>query len=158
MPASPLTARFCPMKRPYAFASPFGGREFALLLVVGDDDILPEEQTSLSEEFVHQGCRYAVCAGVDCSSWDDSIDMVSVLDEVEGRSRPLVMTTWHDDEPIEEVVEFFARNANWGDRQNDRYLVVILGGSAGLEAAVRAAVDVQFESCQHVTGMSSARP
>ena len=130
--------------RPYAFTSPCPGGEFALLLVVGDDNISPGEQGDLSLEFVRQGCRYAVCRGSDCSSWDDSIDMVCVMDEIEGRSGPFVMTTWHDDEPIEDVVEFFAVNTRFDDWAAQVFVVLIVGGPDDLEAEVRASVEKRF--------------
>lgn len=130
--------------RPYAFTSPFGGGEFALLLVVGDDDISPDEQWSLSQELVRQGCRYAVCFGHDASSWDDSIDMVGVMNEIEGSPSPFVMTTWHEREPIDEVVRFFADCTRIDERVPERFAVLVLGGSEHLETDVRAAVRRRF--------------
>jgi len=48
--------------RPHLFTCPVAG-EYALLLVVGDEDITPDEQWELSEAVVRSGCRYAVCFG-----------------------------------------------------------------------------------------------
>ena len=126
--------------RPYSFTSPFHGREFALMLVVGDSDVTVDEQWALSQELIRQGCRYAVCCGHDCSSWDDSIDMVGVIDEVDGRPSPFVMTTWHDAQPLEEVVDFFVDCARIEDRVVERYAILIVGGPEGLETEVRTAV------------------
>ena len=130
--------------RPYAFTSPAGDRQFSLLLVVGDADVSAEEQDELSEAFVRQGCRYAVCFGHDSSSWDDSIDMVSVMDEVEDRSAPFVMTSWHEDESLDEVVDFFAALTKFDDWLPEAFVAVVVGGPADLEAAVRAALARRF--------------
>lgn len=51
------------LSRPYSFAWPTGGAEFAVLLVVADTAVGPEERHSLSEQLVRSGCRYAVCFG-----------------------------------------------------------------------------------------------
>jgi len=130
--------------RPYTFVSPPESGEFALLLVVGDRSVSPEEQGELSRQFVREGCRYAVCFGHGCSSWDDSIDMVGVMDDVEGRAGAFVMTTWHEDETIEEVVEFFATNTRFDDWSAREYVVLVIGGPDALEARVRAAVVGRF--------------
>ncbi|MCA9279068.1 MAG: hypothetical protein H6815_13915 [Phycisphaeraceae bacterium] len=70
------------------------GQDFTLLLVIGDADISADEQWALSEQVVLQGCRYAYCIGHDCSSWDDSIDIVCVMREIDGLPVDLVMTMW----------------------------------------------------------------
>lgn len=139
--SSVWTAR---MDRPYRFTSPCSGEDFALLLVVGDDAVSVQEREDLSEEFVRQGCRHAVCFGADCSAWDDSIDMVSVMDEVQGRRGPFVMTTWHEHEPIEDVAEFFALNTAFDDWTPRRFVVFIVGGSSEFEAKVHTAVEGAF--------------
>lgn len=120
------------------------GGEFALLLVVGDEGVTPVEQGALSEQIVDQGCRYVVCTGHECSSWDDSIDMVGVMDEVEGRSAPFVMTTWHEDESVAEVVEYFATCTRFDDWVAEEFVVLLVGGASGLEAEVRAALEECF--------------
>jgi len=130
--------------RPYVFASPCHNGEFALLLVVGDGDVSPDERAALSEQFVRQGCRYAVCAGSACTLWDDSIDMVGVMDDIESRPAQFVMTTWHDEEPVVDVVEFFALNTRFEERVAAAFVVLVLGGPPELEAEVRAAVEKRF--------------
>ncbi|MFO0639267.1 MAG: hypothetical protein U0183_08640 [Polyangiaceae bacterium] len=114
--------------------------EHALLLVVGDVALGPIEQSLLSERFVRSGCRYVVCFGPTSSTWDDSIDMVSVMDEVEGRPSRFVMTTWHDDEPLEHAVEFFARCTSFEGWSTEEYVVVVLGGAETDLGVVREAV------------------
>jgi hypothetical protein len=84
------------------------------------------------------GCRYAVCTGVDAvctrvdsSSWDDSIDHAVVEAELAGR-RPeskTVMTTWHQNETLEEVVTFFLNHTTFDDFMPSFRLALHLGGT-----------------------------
>jgi hypothetical protein len=50
--------------------------------------------------------------GVECSSWDDSVDLANLeaYDFGEIPEESDVMTTWHDDEPLREVF-WFAKNS-----------------------------------------------
>lgn len=132
------------IERPYRFESPCAGEEFALWLAIGSEGVASDEQSELSEAFVRQGCRYAVCWGYDCSSWDDSIDMVSVMDEVNGRPGPLVMTTWHEHESLNDVASFFAHCAAQSDWAPTRYVALQIGGGADLGQQMRQALVREF--------------
>jgi hypothetical protein len=117
--------------RPFSLRSPWPGEEFALLLVVRAPDVAPNEQAALSRQIIGAGCRYAVCTGVDASSWDDSIDQAIVEADLAGR-RPeskTVMTTWHDRETLEEVVAFFLTHTAFEDFTPSHRLAVQLGGT-----------------------------
>jgi hypothetical protein len=119
------------LARPFDIRSPWPGEDFALLLVVRAPDIAPDEQVALSRQIVDAGCRYAVCTGVDSSSWDDSIDAAVVEADLDGR-RPeskTVMTTWHNEEPLEQVVAFFLSHTAFEDFTASHRLAVQLGGT-----------------------------
>jgi hypothetical protein len=131
-------------RRPYSFANPTADADFALLLVVGDPGIAPDEQHTLSEQFVRSGCRHAVCFGPTSSSWDDSIDMVRVMQEVDGRPGPFVMTSWFDRAPLHEAVDFFADCTAFDDWVPQRFVAVMLGGSDDLERDVHDALMARF--------------
>jgi hypothetical protein len=133
------------LNRPFDFRSPWPRAEFALLLVIRASDVSAKEQWALSAALVEQGCRYAVCVGIECSTWDDSIDYVCVRAEIEGR-RPesrLVMTTWHENESMEDVVDFYLDHTAFDDFLPEHHLVLQVGGSSAdlesLEAMLRAA-------------------
>lgn len=128
---------------PDEFRCPAAG-EYALLLVVGDHGLTTDERIRLSEQFVRSGCRYAVCFGPTSSSWDDSIDMVGVMDQVDGRPYQFVMTTWHDREPLDETVDFFAEHTHFDDWSTTEYVVVVLGGTEADERVVREAISRRF--------------
>ena len=122
------------------FSSPCPGEEFSLLLVTGWGAITPTQQNELSTAFVRQGCRYAMCAGPQGSSWDDSIDWVCVDDELRGSPSPFTMTTWHDDETLEDTAEFFANCSFFDDWIAENFVVCVLDGSEERLAEVRSAV------------------
>lgn len=130
--------RFHELKRPYEFATPFGGNDFVLLLVINDPSITAEEQVKLSQAFVEQGCRYALCFGHNCSTWDDSIDLAPTLSS-ENFDLPedrFVMTTWHENEPLSDVVDFFIQNTGFDNLVFQQYLVLFLGADQARKQAV----------------------
>ena len=56
---------------------------------------------------------YMMAWGKDCSSWDDSVDLANLKDFnfEEIPDEKFVMTTWHNNEPLEEVFWFSKRSA-----------------------------------------------
>jgi hypothetical protein len=95
---------------------------------------------AFAASLVRAGCVYAVCWGPDSSSMEEAFDYADI--EVHGDAEPshVVMTTSHNDEPLEEALTFLTESA----RPTDRYvstckhvLVVVVGGAAS-EPAIRA--------------------
>lgn len=126
------------LERPYLFASPVRGREFALLLVVIDDSISPAEQNWLSSEFVLQGCRSACCAGHACSSWDDSIDWayLDTCPDLQPQDENFVMTTWHEGEALDEAAWCFIHCSAFDGWVPSDFVILCLGGDAAAERRV----------------------
>ena len=65
-------------------------------------------QYEVSKLLVETGCRWSLSRGLDCISWDDSVDWANI-DQFTGTTIPednLVVTTWHERDTLEEVVEF----------------------------------------------------
>ena len=77
-------------------------------VVVLESDYSPAWQDEVSEWLVHSGCLYMMAWGRDCSTWDDSVDWANLLDFdfADIPDDRFVMTTWHDDEPLDEVFWF----------------------------------------------------
>ena len=79
----------------------------------------PDEdwQDLASEWLVASGCLYMMAWGEGCSSWDDSVDWANLrewgYEEVPEEHH--VMTTWHEDEPLEEVFWFACYAASNGE-------------------------------------------
>lgn len=128
--------------RPFQFRSPFAGEDFVLLLVVAARFISPEEQAELSSSIVAENCRYAVCWGHRCSSWDDSIDFafMSTDPNFDPPDERDVMTTWHEHETLEETAWFFMWSTTFDDFVPQNFLAVVLGGSENALDAARSAI------------------
>ena len=82
------------------------GRYKCLLLIerVVEDSF----RHQLSRSLVDSGCLYTMAWGLDCSLWDDSVDYANIEKFGDGGipDDQFVMTTWHTDDTLEEVVRF----------------------------------------------------
>lgn len=135
-----MELHFLHLRRPYRFEKPVAG-EFVLLLHVSEASVTPDEQRSLSEAIAASGCRYALCRGVGCSSWDDSLDEASVWAEIQGQPRPFLMTTWHEHESLEDLLEFMLLNTGFDDFVPRAFVVAELGGEGRVLAQARVALE-----------------
>ncbi len=75
------------------------------------EDVSNDWRNRVSAWLVSAGCLYALAWGHECSIWDDAVDWANI-DAVDFKPTPperFVMTTWHEDETIEEVF-WFARH------------------------------------------------
>jgi hypothetical protein len=137
---------FSRLARPCSLSPPFNGEDFVLMLVVADSEITADERHAVSAELVRQGCRYAVCTGHECSRWDDSIDFafIETSPDFTPPDERFVMTTWHEKDSIEDVVEFFRLNTTFNDFVTRHYLAIVLGGEAETESKVRLTVTKAF--------------
>lgn len=82
-----------------------------LAVVVAEETVSVNWQSVVSDWIVNSGCLYMMAWGKNCSSWDDSVDMANIilfLDEKTPDDK-FVMTSWHDNEPLEQVF-WFAKN------------------------------------------------
>ena len=112
--------------------SPFGGEEYALLLLDATDGATREEYELASSSIQASGCRYAVCAGEHGSQWDDAIDMSAITVEIEQPENPppFVMTTWHDGEPLSEVAFHLSECTSFDEFTSRNLMAVQFGGDA----------------------------
>ena len=78
------------------------------VVVVIDADVTPEWQGQVSDWLVRSGCRYMMAWGRDCHAWDSSVDEANLVMFDYGAipEDDYVMTTWHPDEPLEEIFWF----------------------------------------------------
>jgi hypothetical protein len=134
--------RFEGIERPFDFRSPFDGRDFVLMLVVDDTSITDEEQSHLSSQIIQEGCRYAVCAGHRCSTWDDSIEwaLLSRYPDFNPPDERFVMTSWHDNETLDDVVFFFLNHTSFNHFQAERFLIYFVGRNVEAEREVKTLV------------------
>jgi hypothetical protein len=82
-------------------------------VVVIDESITLDWQSKVSTWLVKSGCLYMLAWGKGSSAWDDSVDLAN-LEEFDFGSIPedkFVMTTWHEDESVEDVFRFSKNDA-----------------------------------------------
>jgi hypothetical protein len=74
-------------------------------VVVADVVVSPEWRNRISSWLVDTGCRYVMAWGKECCEWDSSVDEANLaaFDYGEIPERDFVMTTWHENLPVEEV-------------------------------------------------------
>ncbi|WP_033375081.1 DUF7684 family protein [Leeia oryzae] len=81
-------------------------------VIVVDAEVTAEWRVLVSDWLVRSGCLYVMAWGKNCSAWDDSVDEASIAQffPAEPLDDRIVMTTWHEREPLEEVF-WFAKNS-----------------------------------------------
>ena len=87
-------------------------------IVVLDADYSPDWQNEVSDWLVGSGCRYMMAWGPNCTIWDDSVDFADLeARSFEDDDSKFVMTTWHDDESLEDVFWYsqFCANFSYDD-------------------------------------------
>jgi hypothetical protein len=134
---------------------------YGLLLACDARSLPVEDISALSKTALRTGVHYFSAWGPDCERVHDIVDADIVnldldlhLDDRDRAGaleqstpdvtpdRGLVMTTWHDDEPLSETLEFFWTCASPAGGQEDsglRLLITVAMPRAGDE--VRAAID-----------------
>jgi hypothetical protein len=78
----------------------------AVIIVEADADA--DWQSNVCRWIVDAGCRFAMTWGQDCELWHDSIDTAN-LEQFDYGDIPeddFIMTTWHQNEPLEEAIWF----------------------------------------------------
>jgi hypothetical protein len=105
-------------------------RPFVMLLVAGQKN--PDDaQKQLIDSAVASGCVEFCCIGDHSEALHDYIDSV-----LEDRCIVDVVTTWHNDEPLEEALFYFAKLA--GARPST--LVAAVDGDAAIVNGIRQAL------------------
>ena len=137
---------FSQLVKPYNLSDSFDGEPFVCIIFNNDKIISSGDQQLISEKLVSLNCRYAVCAGCDCSSWDDSIDFayISTDENYDPPEDTLVMTTWHEDESVSEVMFFGLNCTHFDDHDFKKYLVLFVGQRDGLLDQVKKAIKSEW--------------
>ncbi|MCW5556848.1 MAG: hypothetical protein KIT22_03265 [Verrucomicrobiae bacterium] len=109
---------------------------------MNDETITEAEQAAISEQLVLTGCRYAACAGHECSSWDTSVDMAYLATDkhFSPPDETFVMTSWHERRSVKDVMLFGLMCTNFDDHEFTRYLVLSIGPRAGLRDEVQGGI------------------
>lgn len=82
-------------------------------VVVIDDEVSPDWQHLVSVWLVKSGCLYMMAWGKHCSTWDDSVDLANFVEFKPGEipDDKFVMTTWHENESLNDVFWYAKHNA-----------------------------------------------
>ena len=122
-----------------ALRSPPGGSAFALMLVAFGQASAPDMRR-VARSLIDQGCRYAVCAGVDSGDWESAFDDADLQTNPNCEPDRFVTTTSHAAESLEEVATFLFSCTAIDGAEASRFVVATLDGDARDLSAVRAAV------------------
>lgn len=133
---------FLRLDPPYDTAIPGFGSPFVTIVVACDPTLMPDKQADISTQLVAKDCRYVLAWGIDSSSWDDSVDMAFIATDPEFNppNDRMVMTTWHDNETIDDVVWFALMNTNFDCHKFHDYLALMIGDSPEIESEVLSAI------------------
>jgi hypothetical protein len=118
---------------------PLGGVRFRAVVVI-EQAVDNDWRSAVSGWLVASGCLYMMAWGHECSAWDDSVDWASL--EAHGfgdiPNEALVMTTWHEDETLSEVLWFAKQVAQHSDVELSRTVIVHVSDKPASERLLSA--------------------
>lgn len=124
-----------------AWEEPFG-----LLVLQFGAALATDLRLQWVDEITASPCELVCAWGPQGTAWDDDVDMAIVAQNLERGEDRFVMTTWHDDHSLEEVVEYFLHTAIAGEQWPSRYAILLLGATAADEDRVRAQVCASWKN------------
>ncbi len=82
-------------------------RYFACLLAWNATEVSADEIRSVGQKLIDQGAAYFCLWGPDCERVHDLIDEVeAVREQANPDDESVIMTNWHDDQPLSETIWF----------------------------------------------------
>ena len=94
-----------------------GSRYFVSFLAWNSADVSAEELSRVARLLLDAGCVYFSCWGEGCERLHDIIDDEYAVDGLSvNDDESTIMTTWHEDETLEEAAWFVAHGAHPDDR------------------------------------------
>jgi len=137
---------FMKMEPPYATQVPEFGSAFVAIVVACDPTISPEQQANISAQLVARDCRYMLAWGFNATSWDTSVDIAFINTDPDFNPPDdrHVMTTWHDNETIDDVVWFALMNTNFDFHDFHDYLALMIGNAPDIESELLASIRNQL--------------
>jgi len=137
---------FLRLEPPYDTPIPHFASAFVTVLLACDPTITPNKQAEISAELVQRDCRYVLAWGHNATSWDDSVDMAFISTDADFNppSDRHVMTTWHDNDTIADVIWFAIHNTNFNSHDFRDYLALMIGTNPDIESDVLQAIHDQL--------------
>jgi len=104
---------------------PMEMNKFKCLLLI-ERDVGSEYRHQVSAALVAAGCLYTLAWGRDGSAWDEAVDWAFLehYDFGEYPEDAFVMTTWHEDEALEDTMCFAKHCTQYSNVQIDDILVL----------------------------------
>ena len=137
---------FLRLEPPYKTPVTGFGLPFVAIVVSCDASITLEQQANISAQLVEVDCRYMLAWGSNASSWDDSVDIAFI--NTDPNFNPPddrhVMTTWHNDETLDDVVWFALMNTNFDSHEFHDYLALMIGANPDIETESPASIQSQL--------------
>jgi len=102
------------------------------------------EKSEVATSLLLSSCNYILCAGIECEEWHDICDGIIVGDgdQTEEKDDGFVMTTWHTNETLREVIEFFVDISNIYSYQ--KHLVLIVGDTEPEIGMIKSILEEEF--------------
>ena len=118
-------------------------------VIVSSTAVSAEWRDQVGAWLVDGGCMYAMAWGLDCESWHDAVDWANIdtFDPQPVPDEALVMTTWHSDEPLDEVFWFAQFCAHNEYAEFAATLIVHISAMNAREAMLQ-----RFEASRHSHG------
>jgi hypothetical protein len=112
-------------------------------VLIAESAASPEWKASVSSWLVKSGCLYFLAWGRDCEVWHDSVDHANIEQCGPGEipDGEFVMTTWHNEDPLEEVFWFAKNNADHPTVDLARSLLVHISPEPNETELLRAYAD-----------------
>lgn len=100
-----------------------------LAVVISERTVSESQRWEIARGLCETGCRYMMAWGPDCSLWDDAVDHANLAQFGFGPvpTRSSVVTTWHEDESLDEVFCFAKHHAMHPDLQLGDTLLLHFG-------------------------------
>lgn len=117
--------------------------KFACLLIWDAAGTSPDTIARVVQTLVDSGCSYFSAWGSSCELVHDIFDEVEVGDGLDFDESASAVTTWHEDDSLEEALRFFLRDTNPMDRLRGATkcgLAIVLGDTDGRWDRVQSAL------------------
>ncbi|NIJ63443.1 hypothetical protein FHR20_000374 [Sphingomonas leidyi] len=101
-------------------------------VLIAEEDVSQDWRNEVASWLVASGCLYFVAWGAACEAWHDTVDW-TVLETFDFGDIPddrFVMTTWHEKEPLSEVLWFAGNAASHPDIDLPHTLIVHIAQTA----------------------------
>lgn len=107
-------------------------------LIVAEMSFSAERQSEVANWLYAANCRWMAAWGVECSQWDDALDCAEINAWPDGApDSKTIMTTWHDDEPLDCMFWFIGNQVDTYDDQPLTHFLIVHLSETNKEAELK---------------------